>query len=955
MEEDNLLDLMNRLRFITGKSVEAPMPEATATCISEQCRLVIQQALFRHPALVMLHKTRDELKKHVMDQLQDSLQTEAAISDDVGRLLGWINETSESLELERLSAVYSDTEEVYHHMKRHTLEELGIETLPKQLQCAAGDLSPWNVLFALVVGPLLTFDETRYKRVEMYFPNPTPSMVTDLMEINKNVYSTPSWVSLLSSLAGFPIKAVRHVWLAALFFFPTSGPLVVAYLTREIAEASKRRFLWEERDEDDAKETYRSYCRVLNCFFRHLPLCFNVELFRLFMDFLERFIRPDDATLDAVFKTALQRYIGHCPASAELWKKYIRWKGDKIRDANVRREWVRKMYIRVLRTPLNGLSEIKEDYDFFLKAEYRGRPPSEGRLEERFVRARGAAGELNRFIGTYSNTHGGDALPRLLYLPRPVRLMANCTSHVVVSEKEEIMRRLEVELWAQWTALIDRESGSSAYMGIELFRYERVRFFLAMRASFFPHQSFSWTSLVDYCLGQQLLLSEAERQALAREALEKASFLLNKNFLLQVSYCDYMLRDLADPECAHRSIKGLLLQQRRSVVDYIKKETLASLETAMIALERVALLAVNWMRWGSLNNEVTNTQHVRLVARFTMHRVDFLSLIMGVIRRASKEERSFSPRRCLRAFNTFCRFWVELELIRNQAQTEALAILERWKDHLNMFCSSAKDREWGLVDCGIDEYFTSSCANVCRSDASAVQQVLGFMEEVRLTATKASSFSPADVESLLETIRGIRDMFFVVNADAGSVPASTLPLRLFSARVRGATIPLQTYDHHLFTAEGAWHEEDKSYVLPSGEVREGEGNAATNPLLAPSVEAMPDDARWVSYAPARAYTATENSRSAQKGNTDQEVKPRKNKRPPNGRSLVVESVCLRDLPTIFHSLGSTAVSDALLLRKVEQMLTTHMPSTHETDVLFQEMTVDTEWLFQFMERMPAMQ
>ncbi|RNF20572.1 uncharacterized protein Tco025E_03747 [Trypanosoma conorhini] len=953
MEDDNLRDLMNRLRFATGKVVEAPMPEVTATCIGEQCRLVLQQALCRHPALGMLQNTRNELKKHVMEQLQHSLQTEAAISDDVGRLLGWINETSESLEMERLSAVYSDTEQAYHLMKRHMLEELGIETLPKQLQCVAGDLSPWNLLFTLVVGPLLSFDETRYRRVEMYIPNPTQSMVTDLMEINKNVYSTLSWVSLLNSLASFPIKTVRHVWSAALFFFPTSGPLAVAYLTREITEAAKRRFLWEERDEDDAKETYRSYCRILNCFFRHLPLCFNVEMFRLFIDFLERFIRPDDATLDAVFRTALQQYIGHCPASTEVWKKYIRWKGDKIRDAHLRREWVRKMYIRVLRTPLNGLNEVKEDYDFFLKAEYRGRPPTEGRLEERFVRARGAAGELNRFIGACCNTHGGDALPRLLYLPRPVRLTANNTSLVVVSEKEEIMRRLEVELWAQWTSLIDRETGSSAYTGMELFGYERVRFFLAMRASFFPHQSFSWTSLVDYCLGQQPLLSEAERQALAREVLEKASFLLTRNFFLQVSYCDYMLRDLADPECAHRSIKGLLLQQRHSVVGYIKKESLASLATATTALERVALLAVNWMRWGSLNKEVTNTQHVRLVARFTMHRVDFLSLVMGVIRRASKEERTYSPRRCLQAFNTFCRFWIELELIRNQAQAEAAVILERWKDHLNMFCSSAKHKGWSLLDCGVDEDFTSSCANVCRSDASAVQQVLGFMEEVRLTATRASSFSPADVESLLANIRGIRDMFFVVDADAESLPASTLPLHLFSTRARGATIPLQTYDHHLFSAEGAWHEEGEACVLPAGEVGEG-GSAAMHTAMAPSVEAMPEDARWVPHAPARACTAAENPRSAQRGSNEQEVRPRRNKRPPNRRCLVVESVCLRDLPTTIHSFGTTAASDALLLRKVEQMLTMYLPSTYETDVLFREMTVNTDWLLQFMERMPAM-
>ncbi|RNF19756.1 hypothetical protein TcG_04151 [Trypanosoma cruzi] len=955
MEEDNLRDLMNRLRFATGKAIDAPMPEATTTRIDEQCRLVIQQTLCHHPALAMLQQTRDELKKHVMEQIQDSLQTEGSPSDDVGRLLGWINETSEALETERLSAVYSDPEEVFNALKRRALGDLGIEALPKHLQCGAGDLSPWNVLFTLVFGPLLTLDETRYRRVEMHIPNPTQAMVTDLTEINKNAYSTPSWISLLNSLASFPIKAVRHVWLAALFFFPTSGPLVAAYLTREIEEAARRRFLWDEGDEDDAKETYCSYCRILNCFFRHLPICFSVDLFCLFMGFLERFIRPDDATLDNVFRTALQRYIGHCPASAEVWKKYIRWKGEKIRDAHLRREWVRKMYIRVLRTPLNGLNEIKEDYDFFLKAEYRGRPPTESRLEERLVRARGAAVELNRFMGMHGNVHGGDALPRLLYLPRPVTLTANNTSRVVASEKEEIMRRLEVELWAHWTSLIDRETGSTAYMGMELFGYERVRFFFAMRASVFPHQAFSWTSLVDYCLGQQPLLSEAERRAMAREVLEKASFLLTGNFLMQLSYCDYMLRDLADPDYAHRSMKGLLLQQRQSIVDYIKKEALVSLEGAMVALERIALLSINWMRWGSLSKEVTNSQYIRLVARFTMHRVEFLSLIMGVIRRASKEERNFVPRRCLLAFNTFCHFWVELELIRNQAKAEAVMILERWKDHLNMFCGSAKDKGWGLVDCGVDEYFISSCANLCRSDPSAVQKVLGFMDEVRLTAVNSLSFLPEELDSLLNNIRGVRDMFFVVDADAGRVSSSPLPSCLFSSRLRGATVPLQTYDHHLFSAGEAWHEEEKTYMSRHAEEASEGGSAAMSAPMGSSVELMPDDARWIPHVPKRAHAAAETSRLAQRANTEQEVKQRRNKRPPNRRSFVAEGVLLHDLPTAIHAAGCTTASDAVLLRKVEKMLVMYLPSTYETDVLFRDRAVGTEWLLQFMERMPAMQ
>ncbi|KEG15568.1 hypothetical protein DQ04_00031020 [Trypanosoma grayi] len=956
MEEDNLRDLMNRLRFATGKAAEAPLPEAASASIGDQCLLVLQQSLRRHPALVDAHKSRDELKRGIMEQLKRSIQADVAPSNDVSRLQGWINEVSDALEIERLSAVYREPEQVHNEAQQRILEELGFETLPQFSQFSVDDLSPWNLLLTLVSGPLLSVDEVRHRRMEMHIPNPTPAMVSDLVEINNNVYCTTSWLSLLNSLGEFPIKTVRHVWLAAVYFFPTSGPVVAAYLRREIDELAKRRCLWDEQDEDDAKETYRSYCRVLNCFFRHLPLCFSVDLFNLFFDFLECYIKPDDSALDNVFRTALQRDIGHCPASTDIWKQYIRWKGDRIHDMQRRREWVRKMYVRVLRTPLNNLQDVKEDYDYFLRAEYRGRPPSEGRLEERFVRAKGAASEINRFLmtlqgGWTGGMQNGDVFPKSLYLPRPVKLRLDNRNNMV-DDKEENMQRLEVELWSLWTSLIDRETVSSAYAGIELFGYERLRFFLAMRSSSFPHQAFCWISYTDYCLGQQPLLSEGERQLMARGVLEKASFLLPRNFYMQVAYCDYMLREVADSECAHRTIKGLLTQQRQLVVDYIKKQPLVSLDKALTALENITLLSVNWMRWGSLDKTVTNTQYVRLVARFTMHRVDFLSLIMGVVRRASREDRKFTPHRCQHAFNTFCHFWIKLELIRNQSKEEAVIILQRWKDHLKMFLSSAKDRGWSLVDCGVDEYFISSCSDICHSHPQAVGRALGFMEEVRLTAVESCSFCLTELEALVETTRRLRDTFFVLDSDANSLSSSKLPLHLFSMRLRGATVPLQTYDHHLFSAECAWHEGEMPLLQVEKPSEEGcfNGTASQGPL-----EAMPDDARWAPHIQKRAFPATEGAPNGSRMNTGHEVKWKKIRRPPNRRVLVTKGALMKDLSFAVHAVESGMAGAGPALRRVEEMLTVQMPSVYETDILFLDKTVNTGWLLEFLERMPALQ
>ncbi|CBH18702.1 hypothetical protein, conserved [Trypanosoma brucei gambiense DAL972] len=969
-EQSSLRDMMDRLRFATGKVAAAPVQEVTSTRIDEKCLLVIRQALCRHPALVAIHKTRDELKRQLMDQLQHTLQVENTVADDVGRMLVWMNETSEALEMERLSAVYSDVEQAFGEARQRMLDDLGIEALPEFSQYSVGDLSPWNVLFPLVTGPLLTLDESKYKRAEVQLPNPTPSMITDLIEVNKNVYSVSSWISLLNSLDEYPINAVRHVWHAATFFFPTSGPLVTYYLRKEINEVAKGRYLWDERHEDDAKETYRSYCRVLNCFFRHLPLCFSVELYRLFVDFLEVYIKPDDSGMENVFTTALQRDVGHCPASTDIWKKFLRWKGDKILDMYQRREWVRKLYIRMLRTPLQELQEVKEDYDYFVKTEYRGRPPPEGRVEERFVRARAAVAELNKLMGSVGgfssqSSSTRNLLPKALYLPRPVRLHVD-GAFDVRDEKEEHMHRSEVEAWLVWSTIIERESSTSAYAGIELFGYERVRFFLLMRTSIFPHEPLCWCNYADFCLEKQPLLSERERRVMVRDALERVSYLLPGNFYMRVAYCDYMLNNLGDPECAHRKMKELLMQQRNMVVDYVKGESLAGTNAVVSALEKVTLLSVNWMRWGSINREVTNTQFIRLVARFTMHRVDFLSLIMGVVRRAVRESKDFTPRRCQRAFNTFCHHWIRLELIRNGALVQALVILERWKDHLKMFVSSAKDKGWDLADCGVDEYFTSSCTDICHSDASVVSQVLGILEDLRLALAAVYS-SPASgdfvsvsaqaMDTLLTQIESIRNTFFVVDKEANSLASYfKLPLDLVSTRIHGATVPLQTYDNCLFTSEWAGLEESSAFHGPTTPGGGTEKKFVNFPLQG-VVEAMPDDTSWM---PCRMNDRTsrlsgEKADGKQGAHTNLDMRSKKVSRPPNRRGLVTRSVLLKDLTLALRGVGgSSTVTGVPNVKKIEDMVKENLPTTYETDPLFKDKAVDTEWLLRLFENIPAL-
>ncbi|KAG8344021.1 hypothetical protein ERJ75_001655800 [Trypanosoma vivax] len=966
-EESNLRDMMNRLRYATGKVSAAPKQEV-APRIGERCLLAIQQALCRHPALIDIAKSRDDLKKELMEKIQNSLQIESAPVDEVGRILWWINEASETLEMERLSAVYHDPKQVADEVRQRTLEELGVETLPKFSQCSIGDLSPWNVSMHLVTGPMMTADETRCKRAELQITNATPTMIARLVDINTNVYNTASWVSLLNSLEDYPIKAIRHIWLAASYFFPTCGPVIVAYLRKEISEIGRGRCLWEERDEDDAKEAYKSHCRVLNCFFRHLPLCFSVDLYRLFLDFLETYIRPNDFVMDSVFRVALQRDVGHCPSSTNLWRRFLRWKGDRIYDHHLRREWVRKMYIRMLRTPLCDLQDIKENYDYFVKTEYRGKPPREGRLEERYVRAKMTAIDLSRsmaplFTGSVAGAPGGgEPLPRSLYLPRPVRLHPN-TVDGAVDVSEEAMRRSAIEIWILWTSIIERELNSSAYVGIELFGYERLRFFLTMRASFFPHEAYCWISYVDFCLGQQPLLSEAERKAMARDALEKVTFLLNGNFYIRIAYCDYMLHNLADPECAHRSMKMLLMQQRQIVVDYIKGSSMASLAAVISALERITLISINWMRWGSIGREATNTQFIRLVARFTMHRVDFLSLIMGVVRLASKENSQFTPRCCQQAFNTFCHFWIKLELVRNLAKTEAVMILERWKEHLKMFITSARDKNWSLVDCGLDDCFISSCADVCHSDAAAVPKIFEFLEDIKhsiidaAAASSTGSFPPLEMEMLVSRTQQLRDNFFVVDANTTS-PTNLLrlPEQLVSTRLNGAAVPLQTYDSSLFTTK--WIVEDLRDSLTSVTHTEAgtDGSESVAADFRPSVEAMPDDSRWTTkiLLDRAVQLHTEKvERTGNRGSTGVDHKWKKVKRLPNRRALVVRNSVLKDLPVGIENFQEGSPNHTAV-QHIHKLLADHLPSTYETDPLFANQAIDTEWLLGVLQETPAL-
>ncbi|CBZ29790.1 conserved hypothetical protein [Leishmania mexicana MHOM/GT/2001/U1103] len=741
-------DLVRRLRSLTGYVVATPAPAPTPVAaapvekqVGEESLLILQQSLRRHPCFAVFGLSRAEVECQLLKQLEDAAKAPLDVAGEAPEAVTWrvfINNAAEELEAERLRGVFKDTAQRIHGATEQLFRRLGVAEAPALDQVGSGYACPWNVLTVLENGILFgQGDVAELEKVQLEVPNATASILQNTKRVYNNTFDTMAWLPLLHQMMSFPVSSVRAVWHAALYHFPTAAPLVCVYVRLEMAALAKKTRLEACCGETDTKDVYQGYLRLLNTFYRHLPLAFSCELYYLFFSFAAEYVHPDSASLDLLYRTCLRRDVGMLPQSTSLWVQYLNWRSASFRDHMRRREWRKRMYNRILSIPLVGLDAVKDEYDMFVATELRGRvaPDERIELEKRLARVKTEADDLSRLMYFFYPTEWAPAtsahvtFPHTLYLARPLTVDGPTTS---LSLRESVLSRIEMDLWSLWNTLLQRvRRPLFPGAGGEVLHYSRCRNIMTMMACFFPHQATLWMDLVDFCVHQQPLLSDKERFHTVAAAIHLTVAFCRRNVCVRLFVAQVYHVDLGATEMAFREVKECLLHLRAWLLYHVRSdEEVAGAEEALEKLQHITVLAVNYMRMG---NAQGNAEHVRLVARFVMHHVDFLSLTMGALRKLLKSGAVATPAPFLHPFHLFCAHWILLELIRNRSPRSALVILQQWCEHLKMILRSGKNKGWSCEECGVDELVLDACANLLTADPScgeAVGMTLGDLEEV---------------------------------------------------------------------------------------------------------------------------------------------------------------------------------------------------------------------------------
>jgi hypothetical protein len=740
--------LVSRLRSITGYTAATPAPPPKPTVVSAEKQLssdsllFLQHSLRRHPCFGVFGLSQSEVDCQLLKQLDDAVDTPPASASDAAAAVAlrlFINEAADVLEVERLSGVFDEPTRRLEKAKKDVFVRLGVQAAPQLSQVGDGYPCPWNVLATLENGVLFAQDDFReFAKAHLRVPNATTGILRQLQLVYDDSYHTLAWFQLLQQVMRFPLTSVRAVWQAALYHFPTAATLACVYIRLELAALAKKPRLDACHAELDAKDVYKDYLRILNAFYRHLPLTFSCELYSLFFTFVTDYVQPDNTSLDLLFRTCLRRDVGMLPQSTPLWRQYLSWRSATIRDHAKRREWRKRMFHRILLIPLLNLDEVKAEYDMFTEVEYRGRvtPDEKAEVESRLKRVKAEAAELSPQMNffyppTWEPASQLVTFPSTLFLARPLAVDGPWDPNNI---KDAVLSRIEMDLWASWHNLLHRvRRPLSPGSGGDVLHYSRCRGFMTMAACYFPHQPTLWMELIDFCVHQQPLLSEKERFRSVAAAIELATMFHRRDVCVRLFIAQIYMADFSASELAFRDMKESLLYLRRWLLHYVKSEAdfpAAPVEEVLEKMQHITVLAVNFMRMGNAQGEA---QHIHLVARFVMHQVEFLVLTMAVLRKLFKENTISFPAPFLRPFYTFCAQWISLELIRSRAAHNAVLVFQQWCEHLRIMLQSGKTKAWTCEECGLDELLLDACSNLLTADPSTratVDATLTQLEEI---------------------------------------------------------------------------------------------------------------------------------------------------------------------------------------------------------------------------------
>lgn len=706
MLHGELYKQVSRLRELTGQKNSNVQHALEVKTVDDGTLQLLQQSIRRHPCIYHFSCTDAEAENLFFEKIKAAFSSSATLTG-AGKVLEWINKLSEDLEVERLTSVVTDPHRTIERYSEEFLHKLGFHGKPKYSQNDFSYSSPWNVWLLLLSGPLVQRHFVEDEKGPLEIANSTSKTRRFTVLLESDILNVDAWTGLLNEIDGFPLAAVRSIWLLALYYFPSCGTLCLWYLRKEISELSHSPSLSQCLSEDDAKKAFKSCSRILGTFYRHLPLCLDCRLYELFFAFLQQHVEPDQVSLLELYRVTLQRDVGEHLSSTPIWHGYIALKCTSIANSHDRREWKKKILLRMLQTPLKDLDEVKKSYDYFIVSEYRGRlsPEEKGEVEKSYNRSRAAAQELSKMMQIVRSLTEGS-----LFLPRPI----NLDSKLEGSQSE-------MELWVGWQGVLEYVKRRFV-LHESLLDFERYLRFLFMRASFFPFQIDSWSDIAECCKVIQFPGMESHRGASILNRVEKLSLLFMYNELgIQLLQVDLVKKFNHDASQCAMLLKEALLFHRKQLRFEIKIGC-PDIDTSIEHLQAICVLGVAWM---NLPRKQNTRYHVRLVARHIIHSVHFLTLSIALTREMIKSDRLTEIRRIFQPFHTFCFQWIELELIKNKAVDEALIILMQWKEQIALLLKSLTKRICITAEFfGADELFLKSCGTIVQAAPEKFDEVV---------------------------------------------------------------------------------------------------------------------------------------------------------------------------------------------------------------------------------------
>jgi hypothetical protein len=768
---DVLLMMMNKLQqavsgqaaaggnMLSSAVISTRRPRRVTTAVA----LMLNSSLAAHPVfhIGLTRRARvDSYLRSVVSGIGELavLVQSTAPPPEVLRTLNWTQLCAETLERHRLASIFQMKEadvaalidsarNAAHHAT--IADDLVLPAGPSPFVDDSADADssllpstpiqwPCSTEFHVLFGPLASADGVPLRQLAVR--NATDYFVTLAHQIQNDPYDTMSWRRVVMLALDMPVSQCRAVWEQACFLFPTCGSLIVAYLQREIDLLEGNAVFTDTDDVLVAKEQFTARLRVLNVFARHLMLCSSPALWLLFFAFVARFVDCVDASLDSMFRVALEKSAGPCVDSADLWIEYIRWRSGKISHIAARNQWVRRIYLRVLVLPIDNLARLRAAFDTVEgKDAYGNQKKQDEETELRMTAARQMAAERSskfepmlcaRFLSETEEEFrsAGSVIEEVNepFMPAPfVAHLPPFIRHGSTKAADAAdAARTQAAMLLRWREIIASEmdinmSGSR----LEKAHAQRIQFFLRMQCNYFPHIVTMWLDAASHASSSfthELLRDRVER---VREIYDAAEMFHPGSPLLLCAYAEFLMRERVDDL---RAASELLAARAKR----LSKQ--AASDPTGVAVEQLVVLYVNWMRWTRSYAEISDAAGLtRLVARHAVVDTGLLLIIMTAVKRFVKERPArFTPVRHFRAFNVFCNEWLRLEVIGLRNGASGLAVLQAWASHLSRMVLTTKSQQWTLRMCGVDETFLASCRLLCSAYPSCVSAVLRELDTI---------------------------------------------------------------------------------------------------------------------------------------------------------------------------------------------------------------------------------